>query len=235
MLVLLSFSSSLLLPVGRAVRLTDGAARSSASRKHHCSGAARQVVNAGSDQIWRASPKPARRREVRALLETNTSVPVPLTSEEAAGAAGPALWSAIGYGSVGMVKASLEAGASLDRAADGTSPLEFAIVAGDVEVFKVLLEAGASLVAEDASSSTPLSLAIGCGSVGMVKVLLEAGASPQADEGSPLTPLNQAINRENLDMVKALLEAGASLEADEGSPLTPLEYAIHRENLRGGA
>ena len=206
MLVLLSFSSSLLLPVGRAVRLTDGAARSSASRKHHCSfpSAARQVVNAGSDQIWRASPKPARRREVRALLETNTSVPVPLTSEEAAGAARPALWSAIGYGSVGMVKASLEAGASLDRAADGTSPLEFAIVAGDVEVFKVLLEAGASLVAEDASSSTPLSFAIGCGSVGMVKVLLEAGASLEAEEGSPFTPLDHAIHRENLDMVKAL-------------------------------
>ena len=195
MLLLLSFSSSLLLPVGRAVRLTDGTACSAASRTHNCSlpsGAAHQVVNAfnaGSDQIWRASPKPARRRKVRALLETDTSVPVPLTSEEALQRAEEAgLWSAIGYRSVGMVKACLEAGASLE-AADGESPLKFAVVAQDVEVVKVLLDAGASLEGEGASSFTPLCSAISCGGVGMVKVLLEAGASLEAASGgtSPLT------------------------------------------------
>ena len=194
MLLVLSFSSSLLLPVGRAVRLTDGAARSSASRTHNCSfpsGAAREVVNAfnaGSDQIWRASPKPARRREVRALLETDTSVPVPLSEEALQRAEEAGLWSAIGYRSVGMVKACLEAGASLE-AADGESPLKFAIVAQDVEVVKVLLDAGASLEGEGASSFTPLCSAISCGGVGMVKVLLEAGASLEAASGgtSPLT------------------------------------------------
>ena len=77
MLLLVSFSSSLLLPVGRGVRLTEGSrvARSSGSRKHDKfpNGPARQVVNAGSAfQIWSASPKTATRAgKVEARLETD--------------------------------------------------------------------------------------------------------------------------------------------------------------------
>lgn len=152
MLLLVSFSSSLLLPVGRGVRLTECArvARSSAFRKHDKfpNGPARHVVNAGSAfQICSASPKPATRAgNVEARLEADTPL------EEADDG------SAI-QGEDYLVKVLLDA--SLEEA-DGSCDLTLrrGIRIGDLDLIKAHLNAGASLERETGSFLTPLESAI---------------------------------------------------------------------------
>ena len=108
-------------------------------------------------------------------------------------------------------------------------PLEGAILVGNVELVKALLYVGASLETEDASSlTTPLNTAIILKNVPVVKALLEAGASPEAEGAN--TPLNIAIHQGNVEIIEILIDAGASLAPDVNSP-TPLDIAIHEKNV----
>ena len=179
MLLLLPFvSSALLLPAGQSVRLSKSSkiARSSASRTRNSfpNGFVRQIaVNAGSaSQAWLASPKVLTRAgKVGALLEAEGSL------EEASGVSLPPLQRAIFKENVEVIKALLEAGASLEaEGAFGGTPLEFAILGpdgNDAEVVKALVDAGASL-SRSIWLVSPLELAIFNGNVNVMKVVFEA-------------------------------------------------------------
>ena len=246
MLLLLPFvCSSLLLPAGRCVRLPASSriARSSAFRARNSfpNGPARPVaVNAGSaTQVGLAAPKAAARAgKVGALLDSGRTV------ERGEGPNGHSLTpleDAIIGQNVEMVKALLEAGASLE-AQEGSSysPLMKAIVYGyeNVDVVKVLLEAGASLEAEPPGgkvSSTPLGSAVRSKNVEVIKALIDAGASLEDGGAFANTPLEIAIRGGDVEVVQTLVDAGVSLEAPAGGPwwsklvvFTPLESALGR-------
>ena len=222
-------SSSLLLPAGRSVRVSESSnvARSSASRTHNSfpNGPARPVaLNAGSaTQVWLASPKVATRAgKVEALLEASPEAEIASPLEDA-----------ISMGNEELVKALLEAGASLEAtSAFSLTPLKHAIRCGNVDVIKVLLEAGASVEAvESEYAPTPLQSAIyGIGNVEVVKILLEAGASLEAGPNF-LRPMDAAISERNVEVVETLIDAGAPLDRQDWrvarfAVFTPLEYAI---------
>ena len=197
-------SSSLLLPAGRSVRVSESSkvARSSASHTRNCfpSGPARPVVvSAGSaTQVWLASPKVAARAgTVEALLEADSS------TEEAKANLTP-LMDAIMSENVELVKALIETGASLE-AEDASSipPLYLAVIRGNVEVVEALIDAGASL--ERRLISSPLGFAILSG----VTLELAHTFAPGRAAAQP---------RGNMHVTKVVLEA--SLAAD------PLGVAI---------
>ena len=238
---------SLLLPAGRCVRLPASSriARSSAFRARNSfpNGPARPVaVNAGSaTQVGLAAPKAAARAgKVGALLDSGRTV------ERGEGPNGHSLTpleDAIIGQNVEMVKALLEAGASLE-AQEGSSysPLMKAIVYGyeNVDVVKVLLEAGASLEAEPPGgkvSSTPLGSAVRRKNVEVIKALIDAGASLEDGGAFANTPLEIAIRGGDVEVVQTLVDAGVSLEAPAGGPwftfFTPLESALGRGVSRG--
>ena len=145
----------------------------------------------------------------------------------------------------GRVEALLEAGAPLE-AANGScfTPLDRAILMGNVELVKALREA------TNGSCSAPLEGAILMGNVELVKALLYVGASLEAEDASSPTLLKYAIRRGNVEVIQALqdsvnrglitlkrgdaaaiLDAVASLKAEDLNSLTPLESAVRRGNV----
>eukprot|EP00964_Phaeocystis_antarctica_P071313 scaffold43494_cov60-Phaeocystis_antarctica.AAC.2 len=124
-------------------------------------------------------------------------------------------------GNVELVKALLEAGASLEaKSAFSLTPLKHAIRCGNVNVIKVLLEAGASVEAVES------------------EVLLEAGASLEAGPNA-LRPMDAAISKRSVEVVETLIDAGAPLDRQDWrvarfAIFTPLEYAIINLFKRNG-
>ena len=99
--------------------------------------------------------------------------------------------------------------------------LELAIIEGNVDVVKALLESGAPLEemkrrCSDGSHITPLELAIAKGNVDVVNALLKSRAPLEGmkrffSDGSHMTPLDLAIAIGNVDVVNAVLEAAEAL------------------------
>ena len=126
---------------------------------------------------------------------------------------------------------------------NGFTPLQLAIVLGNIDMIKASIETKASLEAACGFESTPLQQAVSNGILQtatpdgnldaikvLIKVLVEAGASLEAvgeidGVARGNTPLKLAVYLGNVDTVEALLEAGASLEAVNEHDLTPREYA----------
>ena len=141
--------------------------------------------------------------------------------------------------SLDVIKALIEAGASLEAVARGTRlrPLEYAIT-NDRDIYprrprrrgrrprrhrlaaiEALIAAGAPLEAASEGDFTPLMYAIDYGDVPVVKALVEAGASLDAVDGDDLTPLKFAIDcQSELRLLERLCEEGSLLMLLEGAP-----------------
>ena len=137
------------------------------------------------------------------------------------------------------------AGASLEgRDGDGRTPLMAAVMTGDLELVRPLLEAGADVRAEAPGDADrpfqrsgswqdavdPDDAEAKAAAATMGRVLGAFGASNIGGPGGSdtLTPLILAIWVGNDAMAQALIEAGASV--DTGSP-RPLHYAVERGDL----
>ena len=86
------------------------------------------------------------------------------------------LQSAISNGNVEVVKALIDAGASLELGPTdyGNTPLKSAIFNGNVDVIQTLIDAGASLDSRRVGDITPLLFAMFRGNVNVIKVVLLA-------------------------------------------------------------
>ena len=133
--------------------------------------------------------------------------------------------------SLDVIKALIEAGASLEAVARGTElrPLEYAITNDRdryprrprrrwrrprLAAIEALIAAGAPLEAASEGVFTPLMYAIDYGDVPVVKALVEAGASLDAVDGDDLTPLKFAIDcQSELRLLEHLCEKGTLLRA----------------------
>jgi uncharacterized protein len=126
------------------------------------------------------------------------------------------------------VRALLDAKADVNAPlADGTTALDWAVRADDLEMAGLLLKAGANTDAADRYGTTPLYLAILNGDRAMIRALLEAGANPNFRGEGGETPLMTAARTGNTQTLQALLDRGAEINAcDAQTGQTALMWAV---------
>ena len=114
-----------------------------------------------------------------------------------------------------------------DRAADGTTPLHWAVHADDLAKVKSLLAAGADPKAQDRYGLTPVRLACENANAIILKELLDAGADPNSPDPQGTTALMIAARIEGgTEAVKLLLERGAAVNAIDSVHSTALMWAV---------
>ncbi len=99
---------------------------------------------------------------------------------------------------------------------DGTTPLHYAVRAGDFAAVQSLLRSGASADAENRYGVTPLSLAVESGNLDIVNALIAAGANVNHALPEGETILMTAARTGNVEMLRALLKRDARVEARDG-------------------
>ena len=111
--------------------------------------------------------------------------------------------------------AGLGAAAPAGPDADGTTPLHWAVRAGDVDATRRLLKDGADASAANRYGATPLSLAAEAGNAALVEALLNAGANANATISSGQTMLMMAARAGSPAAVTLLVSHGANVNARE--------------------
>ena len=101
------------------------------------------------------------------------------------------------------------------RNADGSTPLQWAVHAGDVAEVKRLLGAGADVSIANHYGATPMSLAAEVGNADMLEVLLEVGANADSPDPDGQTALQAVARTGNVDAARLLLNHGATVDARE--------------------
>jgi ankyrin repeat protein len=128
----------------------------------------------------------------------------------------------------------------------GFTPLHVAVLAGRVEVVRLLVEKGARVNARSEDPKgigvTPLHLATMRGLEEVVGYLLDRGADASASDRNGVTPLHMTAFLGNAGIAARLVERCADVNAREMEGLTPLHVAsdmgardVVRLLLRGGA
>jgi len=124
------------------------------------------------------------------------------------------------------VREAIENGADVNaRNYKGDTPLRYAMVFGNVDVARTLIEHGAQVKDKDI---LPELAAYGRGGAEMAKLLLEAGADVDEATSGGYTPLIIAAGRGYTDIVRVLLEAGANVHAVGTSNKTAKSLAYAR-------
>ena len=136
----------------------------------------------------------------------------------------------------GLGETPLEQAARLDQievvdlllppgAAARSDLLSGAVVKGQTDLVKVLLEHGAEVNARSSQGATPLDDAALKGRVEVARLLLQHGADVKARNSYGGTPLHDAALGGHADVVELLLENGAAIDARDDSGATPLYQA----------
>jgi ankyrin repeat protein len=99
--------------------------------------------------------------------------------------------------------------------ADGTTPLHWAVRAGDLVAVKTLLHDGANAKAANRYGVTPLALAAENGDAAVVEVLLAAGADAKGSLSNGQTMLMIAARTGNPAAIRALISHGAQTNVKE--------------------
>lgn len=171
---------------------------------------------------------------VRRLFEAGVS-------PDAMGPYGTLFENACGHASIEVVKAFLDAGASIDRRAGERKDFALAAAAEEKrpDVVKLLLERGADpnlvddnhmgaihhashVFHEDPKSQFPLTVEI-------VRSLLDHGAEIDRQDGNARTALHWAVEDGNLPLVELLVARKAHLDLEQWNGDTPLTAAVRHE------
>lgn len=113
----------------------------------------------------------------------------------------------------------------VDKPATAESPLAKAVIRGDLEKIRMLLDQGAEVDASDALGRTPLHMAAFYGRPRTTELLLAQHADLNSTDRVGMTPLHAAVLGGSLAEVDLLLGKGANLHAASDTALTPLHLA----------
>lgn len=102
------------------------------------------------------------------------------------------------------------------RKSDGSTPLQWAVYAGDAAEVRRLLEAGADVSLANDYGATAMSLAAEVADTKILKLLLDAGADPDSPNREGQTALMAVARTGNVEAARLLLERGAAVDAREG-------------------
>jgi ankyrin repeat protein len=101
------------------------------------------------------------------------------------------------------------------RAADGSTPLQWAVFRADVAEVRRLLKAGANVSLASNYGVTAMGLAAEIGNAEIIKLLLEAGADVESPNADGQTALLAVSRTGNVEAAKLLLDRGAKVDARE--------------------
>ncbi|CAM9193120.1 unnamed protein product, partial [Laminaria digitata] len=144
------------------------------------------------------------------------------------------LLQAVFDGDPGVVKAALDAGASVNGHSEQSyAPIVAATLTGDVDMVEFLLEQGADpenplniTMAPGMPGTRPLQIAIGSGHVKIAHLLLEAGADPVSENKIGYTHLHGVALSGHVDVVDMLhSKAPSTLNRCASQGETPLFVA----------
>lgn len=139
------------------------------------------------------------------------------------------LFLAIETKSFKMVKLLLDHGVPVNPIKERSdSPLETAVIHGDVKIVRLLIERGANVRGKYLFL---LSQAVAFNKVEIAKILVENGADLNESDTDGETPLIIAVEMESYDMVKFLLEKGADVSRKDGRGDTVVQHA-HGNNKK---
>ncbi|MFQ5451138.1 MAG: ankyrin repeat domain-containing protein [Nitrospinaceae bacterium] len=116
----------------------------------------------------------------------------------------------------------------------GATPIEDAVLSGNGDLVKLLVENGAEIDSIDSLGFTPLHRAALAGYRDIVEVLLANGAEVDATDIHGYTPLHLAVQGGFVEVASLLIAHGADVNAraadDQGRDITPLYLAIILDN-----
>lgn len=109
-------------------------------------------------------------------------------------------------------------------------PLCEAVIDGDLDRFKLLVDAGADINEKDYNGITALWYATQNGEYEMARILIDKGADIEIRNAYGNTPLSNAVyyyrrNEHGGDMIKLLIDAGADINAENDYGVSPLSLA----------
>ncbi|CAI9107545.1 OLC1v1006920C1 [Oldenlandia corymbosa var. corymbosa] len=135
-----------------------------------------------------------------------------------------ALHFASSKGYLGVIEALIAKGSNVNQATDAGTPLQVAILSGQIAALRTLLKNKAEPNQCSNNLPSPLVLAISRACSQCFYALIDAGADLDL-ESLGCSPLNVAINHNEHFMVQKLMISGADCSVADTAGLTPLEYA----------
>ena len=102
------------------------------------------------------------------------------------------------------------------------TPLKFALICGNENISKLLLDLGALVDAKDDLCESHIEAAVGSGSINACQLLLEHGASVNSENNDMETALFQAVKMNDLKMCDFLIEKMSSVNKENYRGRTPL-------------
>ncbi|KAL6109796.1 bcl3 [Pungitius sinensis] len=113
---------------------------------------------------------------------------------------------------------------------EGLSPLHLAVLRGQRDLSRMLLQAGADINAMDVKSGqSPLMHAVESNNVDMVHFLIEGGCDVNSQSYSGNTALHSACGRGQVDTVRLLLKSGADSSLKNYHNDTPVMVAKNKK------
>ncbi|XP_020290493.1 ankyrin-1-like isoform X2 [Pseudomyrmex gracilis] len=111
------------------------------------------------------------------------------------------------------------------------TPLHFAVISGDIEIVKMLLDRHADVNATNWYGTTPLHYAIQHEKMEIAELLFNHGANVNAGTNEGDTPLGLAVKRGHVDAVKMLINRGANVDVEFWNGTTLLHDAIKNNKI----
>jgi ankyrin repeat protein len=131
-----------------------------------------------------------------------------------------------------IVQRLLAAGAKTAPADNkGFTALHHAVVAGNLQMCRMLIDAVAPIPAADKKGFTALHHAVVAGNLPLCRMLIDAGTPISAADRKGCAALHYAASAGNIALCKMLIDAGARVNAEDGSKRTALHNAVLESNL----
>lgn len=114
---------------------------------------------------------------------------------------------------------------------DGNPCLYHAVVNGQADAVKLLLDSGADVNVQAADGNSCICFAVANGHKDIVRLLADSGADVNAITSHGIPLLHYAVANRNTDIVKVLLDSSANVNATDTSSNGTLHYACTGKNI----